>query len=154
MQSFKLIIQWPIVPETPPNGLSNNCHILCGGWRVTGSSPVGWLYEVPHTVVVFLEPAGPLVWTGSATIKSAGISAKPTLHTLYTLFNLYCLGLGSVPPPLASSSSFVAFSRWESAAQLRPLRSARRGPQVILQWWVRCSCRCDLKPVALYSEVE
>lgn len=83
----------------PARLLSNNR----GGGDLIASSPgrrlpAARLYEVPHTVVVFLEPAGPLVWGGSATIKRAGFSAERALHTLYTLFNLYCLGLGSVSP--------------------------------------------------------
>lgn len=49
--------------------------------------------------VVFLEPVGLLVWGASVTIKRADFPAEPALHTLYTIFNLYYLGLGRISPP-------------------------------------------------------
>lgn len=96
--------------------------------------------EVPQRVVVFLEPAGPLVWRGSATIKRARFPAEPALHTLYTLFNLYCSGL---PPFSSVFLLLVTFSRWASM-RLGSVRSGRKqcrasvrseqlGPEFVLQ---------------------
>ena len=68
--------------------------------------------------MVFLEPAGPLVWSGSVTIKRADFPAEPALNTLYTKFYLYYLGLGSISPLLVHLLVLVTFSRWASLRQL------------------------------------
>lgn len=112
------------------HGLTASIASSCARLRRNPICPAAEIYEVPRRVaVVFLEPAGSLVWSDSATIKRAEVPAEPAPHTLYTPFNLYSVGLGSLSPFFVFIF-LVTFSRWESLRLIGNNTESVSGSQV------------------------